>query len=133
MLEGFQQEFKFLLLDRKTFTFPLFNWKVLLDIFSAMDGVSYSSPNGYLWVGLSQKYQQVFFTSKTKPAELRKSVPRRDISFWVWENYKNLVKTDLSSISTITWVVRASPVLWSVDHLLSSLIMWFPGRGVPYP
>ncbi|GFU00484.1 hypothetical protein TNCV_4953951 [Trichonephila clavipes] len=49
---------------------PSLNWQVLLDI-SAMDGVSNSSPNGYLWVGLSQKYQQVFFTSRTKPAELR--------------------------------------------------------------
>ncbi|GFU46447.1 hypothetical protein TNCV_1280921 [Trichonephila clavipes] len=53
------------------------NWKVLLDIFSAMDVVSNSSPNRYLWVGLSQKYHQAFFTSRTKPAELRKSVPRR--------------------------------------------------------
>ncbi|GFX71314.1 hypothetical protein TNCV_2453261 [Trichonephila clavipes] len=55
---------------------PSRNWQVLLDIFSTMDGVSNSSPNGYLWVGLSQKYQQVFFTSRTKPTELRKSVPR---------------------------------------------------------
>ncbi|GFY55851.1 hypothetical protein TNIN_150151 [Trichonephila inaurata madagascariensis] len=47
-----------------------FNWQVLLDIFSAMEGLSNSSPNGYLWVGLSQKYQQVFFNSRTKPAEL---------------------------------------------------------------
>ncbi|GFX48156.1 hypothetical protein TNCV_4114911 [Trichonephila clavipes] len=31
---------------------------MLLDIFSAMEGVSNSSPNQYLLVGLSQKYQQ---------------------------------------------------------------------------
>ncbi|GFX22197.1 hypothetical protein TNCV_365081 [Trichonephila clavipes] len=81
ILEGFQQEVKFLLLGAsarrvKLSPFPSLNWQVLLDIFSTMDGVSNSSPNGYLWVGLSQKYQQVFFTSRTKPAELRKSVPR---------------------------------------------------------
>ncbi|GFS47270.1 uncharacterized protein TNIN_142791 [Trichonephila inaurata madagascariensis] len=76
-----------------------------------MDGVSNSSPNGYLWVGLSQKYQQVFFTSRTKPAELRKSVPRRVLFPFAFGRIMDLVKTDLPSISTITWVVKASPVV----------------------
>ncbi|GFX68661.1 uncharacterized protein TNCV_1800741 [Trichonephila clavipes] len=76
-----------------------------------MDRVSNSSPNGYLWVGLSQKYQQVFFTSRTKPAELRKSVPRSVLFPFAFGRIMNLVKTDLPSISTITWVVRASPVV----------------------
>ncbi|GFW68944.1 uncharacterized protein TNCV_2918431 [Trichonephila clavipes] len=90
---------------------PSLNWQVLLDIFSTMDGVSNSSPNGYLWVGLSQKYQQVFFTSRTKPAELRKSVPRSVLFPFAFGRIMNLVKTDLPSICTITWVVRASPVV----------------------
>ncbi|GFT06573.1 protein ZBED8 [Nephila pilipes] len=38
-----------------------FATQVLLVIFSAMDRVSNSSPNPYLWVGLSQKYHQAFF------------------------------------------------------------------------
>ncbi|GFY78774.1 hypothetical protein TNIN_452811 [Trichonephila inaurata madagascariensis] len=73
---------------------PSLNWKALLDIFSAMDGVSNPSPNGYLWVGLSQKYQLAFFTSRTKP-ELRKSVPRRVRFPFAFGRIMNLVKTDL--------------------------------------
>ncbi|GFY49841.1 uncharacterized protein TNIN_199831 [Trichonephila inaurata madagascariensis] len=86
-----------------------------------MDGVSNSSQNGYLWVGLSQKYQQAFFTSRTKPEELRKSVPRRIL--FPFGRIMNLVKTDLASISTITWVVKALPVVsWMIP---SSIIYGF--------
>ncbi|GFY64212.1 uncharacterized protein TNIN_86581 [Trichonephila inaurata madagascariensis] len=76
-----------------------------------MNGVSNSSLKGYLWVRLSQKHQQVFFTSRTKPAELRKSVPRRVLFPFAFGRVMNLVKTDLPSTSTITWVVRASSVV----------------------
>ncbi|GFW34729.1 uncharacterized protein TNCV_953571 [Trichonephila clavipes] len=77
-----------------------------------MDGVSNSSPNRYLWVGLSQKYQQVFFTSRTKPEELRKSVPRSVLFPFAFRRIMNFVKTDLPSMSTINWVVKASPVVY---------------------
>ncbi|PRD27354.1 UNVERIFIED_CONTAM: hypothetical protein NCL1_35582 [Trichonephila clavipes] len=76
-----------------------------------MDRVSNSSPNGHLGVRLSQIYQQAFFTSRINPAELRKSVPRRVRFPFAFERMMNLVRTDLSSISTITWVVRVSPVI----------------------
>ncbi|GFU30426.1 e3 ubiquitin-protein ligase MARCH3 [Nephila pilipes] len=33
---------------------PSLNWRVLLEIFSAVDGVSNSLPNAYLWVELSR-------------------------------------------------------------------------------
>ncbi|GFU49308.1 uncharacterized protein NPIL_682041 [Nephila pilipes] len=57
--------------------------------------VSNSSPNGYLWVGLSQKYQQAFFTSRIRPAELRRSVPRRVRFPFAFGGMINLVRTDL--------------------------------------
>ncbi|GFS90372.1 uncharacterized protein NPIL_474681 [Nephila pilipes] len=76
-----------------------------------MDGVSDSPPNGYLWVGLSQKYQQAFFTSRIRPAELRKSVPRRVRFPFAFGRMINLVRTYLPSISVITWVVKTSPVV----------------------
>ncbi|GFU22766.1 uncharacterized protein NPIL_52031 [Nephila pilipes] len=84
---------------------------VLLDIFSAMDEVSNTFPNGYLWVGLSQKYQQIFFTSTTRPVELRKTVPSRVRLPFTFGRMMNLIGTDLLSISTITWVVNTSLVV----------------------
>ncbi|GFU01478.1 uncharacterized protein NPIL_36591, partial [Nephila pilipes] len=83
---------------------------VLLDI-SAMDGVSNYLPNGFLWVRLSQEYQQAFFTSRIRPAELRKSVPRRVRFPFAFGRMINLFRTDLPSISMITWVVKTSPVV----------------------
>ncbi|GFY69317.1 hypothetical protein TNIN_232951 [Trichonephila inaurata madagascariensis] len=56
--------------------------------------------------------QQAFFTSRIKPAELRKSVPRRVRFPFAFGRIMNLVKTDLPSISTITSVVQASPVVY---------------------
>ncbi|GFT71331.1 uncharacterized protein NPIL_292841 [Nephila pilipes] len=85
--------------------------EVLLDIFSAMDGVSNSSPNVYLWVGIFQKYQQAFFTSRTRPSELRKPAPSKIQFHFAFGRMMNLVWTDLPSISTFTWVVRAPHVI----------------------
>ncbi|GFU32569.1 uncharacterized protein NPIL_286271 [Nephila pilipes] len=85
--------------------------QVLLDILD-MDGMSNFSPNGYLWVGCSQIYRQAFFTSRTRSQELRKSVPSRVRFPFAFGRMMNLVRTDLPSISTITWVVRASPVVY---------------------
>ncbi|GFX04626.1 hypothetical protein TNCV_2773571 [Trichonephila clavipes] len=50
---------------------------------------------------IRRSIQQVFFTSRTKPAELRKSVPRRVLFPFAFGRIMNLVKTDLPSISTI--------------------------------
>ncbi|GFT65100.1 hypothetical protein TNCV_3078171 [Trichonephila clavipes] len=79
--------------DVKLSLSPSLNCQVLLDIFSTMDEGSNSSPNGYLWVGLSQKFQQVFFTSRTKPAELRKYVPKSVLFPFAFGRIMNLVKT----------------------------------------
>ncbi|GFW12686.1 hypothetical protein TNCV_3883961 [Trichonephila clavipes] len=74
------------------------NWQELLDIFSAMNGCPILVR--HLWVGLSQKFQQVFFTSRSKPAELRKSIPRRVRFPFAFGRIKNLVKTYFPSMST---------------------------------
>ncbi|GFS88175.1 uncharacterized protein NPIL_178281 [Nephila pilipes] len=76
-----------------------------------MDGVTSSSSNGYMWVGLSQKYQQAFFTLRTRPTELGKSVPSRVQFPFAFGKMMNLVRTDLASISTNTSVVKSSPVV----------------------
>ncbi|GFU39273.1 hypothetical protein NPIL_406961 [Nephila pilipes] len=47
--------------------------QMFLDIFSVMDGMSFTKCT--LVGRVVQKYQQAFFTSRTRPAELRKSVP----------------------------------------------------------
>ncbi|GFV82044.1 uncharacterized protein TNCV_3152421 [Trichonephila clavipes] len=73
--------------------------------------MSNSSPIGYLCLRLSKNYQQVFFPSRTKPVELRKSAPRRVRFPFAFGRIMNLVKTDLPLIFTITWVVRALPVV----------------------
>ncbi|GFS67992.1 hypothetical protein NPIL_193542 [Nephila pilipes] len=91
---------------RKMTSFLFFMLWALLVVVLFLYGLSHQR-----WTIRRDDYRSEETSNGTRPAELRKSVPIRVRFLFSFGRVLNLVGTNPHSISTITWVVRASPVV----------------------